>query len=75
MSASRLKISRNLSTLLSTLWGYTVPMGMVYPRFFRRLTTMANQNHLMHPRAANNYADNGYFPTDSATLARSEERL
>ena len=50
-------------------------MGMVYPRFFRRLTTMANQNHLMHPRAANNYADNGYFPTDSATLFGIVKRL
>lgn len=29
-----------------------------------------SQNHLMHPRVAHNHADNGYFPTDAATLAR-----
>ena len=27
-------------------------------------------NHLMHPRVAHNHRDNGYFPTDQATLAR-----
>ena len=36
---------------------------------------MPDTNHLMHPRAANNYADNGYFPTDSATLAGIVKRL
>ena len=36
---------------------------------------MANPNHLMHPRAANNYADNGYFPTNNATLAGIASRL
>lgn len=33
------------------------------------------QNHLMHPRAANNYADNGYFPTDGISLAGIAARL
>ena len=31
---------------------------------------METQNHLMHPRVAHNHRDNGYFPTDQATLAR-----
>ena len=34
-----------------------------------------SQNHLMHPRVANNHADNGYFPTDDATLAGIAARL
>ena len=34
-----------------------------------------SQNHLMHPRVANNHADNGYFPTDDATLAGITTRL
>ena len=32
-------------------------------------------NHLMHPRTAHNHADNGYFPTDDATLAGITARL
>lgn len=32
-------------------------------------------NHLMHPRVANNHVDNGYFPTDNATLAGIAARL
>lgn len=31
---------------------------------------METQNHLMHPRVAHNHRDNGYFPTDQATLSR-----
>ncbi|MFD1246020.1 DUF6094 domain-containing protein [Paralysiella testudinis] len=32
-------------------------------------------NHLMHPRVAHNHADNGYFPTDAATLNGINARL
>lgn len=32
-------------------------------------------NHLMHPRTAHNHADNGYFPTDNATLQGIAARL
>lgn len=32
-------------------------------------------NHLMHPRTVRNHADNGYFPTDRATLEGIAARL
>lgn len=36
---------------------------------------MNSTNHLMHPRTAHNHADNGYFPTDAATLEGIAGRL
>lgn len=36
---------------------------------------MNSTNHLMHPRTAHNHADNGYFPTDAATLGGIAARL
>lgn len=36
---------------------------------------MNSTNHLMHPRTAHNHADNGYFPTDEATLEGIAARL
>ncbi|KLT73573.1 DNA methylase [Neisseria arctica] len=33
------------------------------------------KNHLMHPRAANNYRSNGYFPTDTGTLEAIAAKL
>lgn len=34
-----------------------------------------SNNHLMHPRVAHNHANNGYFPTDNATLNGITARL